>query len=344
MNAYTCKTIQYLDAHLIVSGPLEILDKLIEETMPYFREGNCIKLLQDQYLVSIEITTQGAVTDLPKQTIRSKPITLHAQKVGEIFTLPLEGSFLVRDTTDSIDIVINKKSSSVKIVCSNPSQNQLEILRIIRGLLSGLAQARGYTLGHSAAIEVNGQVVMIAGSKGAGKTSFATTALKSTEIGTRFITNDKCLIGSDWTLWGLPYAIPVSPDCFVDCNEFASYDKYNLRRNKSGKFLFWPTDFVNLFGCGLSEGGQVRLVVIPELDLSSSTVTVHEDGYDNNASLYDILKGGYDDVMPYWLLDLLEIYPLPSHQTHFTDIPLYVLRLRGNPWVFDWLPEVIKRM
>jgi hypothetical protein len=268
------------------------------------------------------------------KSISVKKMHLHTKKEG--FAGKIDDYLLVYDPEVDIIVVTSKKEMRVRVFGVDFNSNQyrlLELIRLVRGLFNVCGQENGSIRGHAAAMTMSQRTFLIVGDKGAGKTSFLTSALQSKEQKIGFITNDKCFIAPDCSVWGLPYAIAISPECLPNCLELKSKQSISTVNRK---LLFWPDVFTNSFNKELSAGGKIDMVLLPDLNLSMSSVNFTKASLSEINSYISILNTDDDVVHPRWLptsLGLKESEKF-SITKELTQIPW--IKMKGNPWNSNW--------
>ena len=146
--------------------------------------------------------------------------------------------------------------------------------------------------------------------KGAGKTSFMTECL-SMNRGIRFVTNDKALLSeknekSKNRVYGLPY--PISVGEFVKNNN----KKLSISlqdRVISGKYYYWPKEWVQIFDTQLSCDVALESIVYVDLCAARHSIEFTEIGKINRRKslLSKFVYSFTDLVNPVWINMVLGI-------------------------------------
>jgi hypothetical protein len=219
---------------------------------------------------------------------------------------------------------------------------EFEVMRIARGLLTGLAERAGWRRVHMAAVALGRRVVGICGPKGAGKTSaLLSLLLLSPELS--LLTNDKALVRSDaagMAVVGVPYAVSVG-DGALNC--VSPLKGAPSIRNLDGKTHYWPSSVASALNCGLQGGGLLTGLLALDLAL--------QDGEGPAASLsrgampaaaLQAVSSFSEKMHPRWIFPRLGL-DIPSHPPlSFADLPQ--AQFRGNPWGNLELLEMVQEM
>lgn len=158
-------------------------------------------------------------------------------------------------------------------------------LRVVRQLLMEHVAASGAVFAHSAAFAVEGQVVLLAGPKRAGKTTLLVHALQATR--TRFVANDRvCLRRATSCIdaRGMPTLVNVrpgtrgffpgrfdGPDDGPDTACFTAAERRIgghpvVRAGPAQDTTLLPAHFAEAAGATMSGGGPLAAVLFPQQD------------------------------------------------------------------------------
>lgn len=314
---------------------LGVLHALKDYTQPYFAWKSCS---DDTAKISIRLGTQSDRFFAQRRVEMSsvgQAITLHADMAGMVAkdggateTLYMNDAFLVSVRNREVHVVTT----------SWGNQEVLEAVRLIRGILGGLAASEfGMVRGHGAAVRVPSDVVLFIGQKGAGKTSFVTSLLRSDGTKAQFITNDKCVLDENRAVWGIPYAVAISPEALVETPQLQSLAT-DRRVTSSGKLLYWPDQYAKAFDRNTDRGGIVTIAVLPHLDLTDKCVRYRPANEPEVVQALNTLTTDDDDVHPQWLCKQLnlDIQKLNSETISQVFATTNFVVAEGNPWYAEF--------
>lgn len=338
-------TISYIGCEVHMRGPVHWVREVERGSRPYFsvRLGERPPEARSfDMLLSSDISTHASLRDVAEcHGIR---VALHAGNSGVM--AQTANATIVHDAGTGMVAQVGESSVTLYPDVTRPDCDQT-ILKLVRGILVAQAVASGCIFAHAAAVCLQGLNILLVGGKGSGKTSFATSMLRGRPEAGGLITNDRCVIGKDGAVWGVPKGVALSPDCLPDAPELR--DLQPDRVLPSGKLLFWPDRFAASLGCRVSAGGPIHGVLGPRLDLGAEGVSVRElcgQGKEDRVSAWsEAITGDLDDVHPEWLTNLIGLPPIHDAsaaervRSRLRQIPCF--EATGNPWRENWLTPLL---
>ncbi len=331
--------LRFLEFRIALEAPHSICEQIIELGHPYFiqENSNSSGLIDLQIRFEIRPDTYG---ELMKNKQAGRNIELHAGMVGVYLSSEIHHQVVVNEKQMIVIIPrIGQEKNLNVIVYELLSGHALELFRLIRGIFIAYAERSGkYIRGHAAGIKINNEVFLILGSKGAGKTSFLTTALK-TGANVSLITNDKCLIDREGNIWGLPYAVTISPESIYDCPEIQLRD--TVGTTETGKHMFWPSKFASAFGAGILQGGKLNAIIVPSIDLLKDKVCISKLTLAESIPYIELLYQDKDKMNPKWLIELLNI-AIDHNTSQKPRMEMFdSYSCAGNPWKEEWVLKLM---
>ena len=259
------------------------------------------------------------------------PVALHGLEPGRAWMRPGEVDTVNLHSGTHFHLKYDPIPSL--LICHNPQDpsHVLEVLQVVRGLLLGALTSAGVVPIHGAVCIINDVGVLLVGEKGAGKTSFLLSALRSFPKST-FVTNDKAIVlrEESLTLFGLPYAVGIGKGTLEAVPELRGHDE----RWEADKLMLWPYALGERLSCALSETTRVRQVWICSLDLRADDITITPIA-DQQEQPATVSISAFSDVMnPTWLLRILH-WPEPQLPA-ITGDSITWFRVAGNPWRGKW--------
>ena len=320
----TAFAVSFLDITCRLDAPEQVAREWAAMTEPFFTVAGGPPPRAD-LLVEVEIGPR------PRPAPDGVPVLLHGDLKGRVR----------RDAGDRW--VVSSELATYTVVAGRPPRVlaayeqgapvALDALRVVRGLLTALAESRGLGKVHAACVDAGGVGIALVGDVGAGKTSFALTGLRA---GSNFVANDKLLVDRHGRAHGLPLAVAIAVESLADlgCELPAE------ARVIDGKWYEWPARVATLCGTACSTSTTIDVVVVCELDLSARRVAALPVTANERARLLTGPVALFSDrIHPSWLAELLDLRPAPA-QPSIPPAASWV-RLRGNPWREDWLDRVL---
>lgn len=252
-----------------------------------------------------------------------RPVVLHQGQRGSIRELP--HGHLVVNRSRGVHYHVEPGCPPAVTCCVAGGRPEVDVLQIVRGLLVGAGAERLAPLHGAVLSTANGDGILLAGDKGAGKTSFALGLLSGPGCdGAALVSNDKVLIDTESRrAYGLPYAIAVCEGTLGELPELAALPW----RWEGGKSLFWPGEVAAALGFRLVPSVVLREQWWCGLDLSRpGTVLRSAPPPDEEPSA---LEKFTSNLLPVWLLELLGNWK-PRAPVRMVDVP--ASRVEGNPW------------
>lgn len=207
----------------------------------------------------------------------------------------------------------------------------LDLLRLVRGILIGHAQAKGMKKAHMSVVSFKGSGIGFIGGKNSGKTSFMLAFLKQFPQSS-FVSNDKVLLSLENSpqVFGLPFAVSIGFGALERCKEIPFTEK---RRVIDEKAYYWPEELAEYLGRAISPSAKLSSLIHVQIDPGATTLRCTEiTGYHEKKEviLENVIRFS-DKTSPHWLLDLLDIHPDCSE---FVDelTRCRLLSVCGNPW------------
>jgi len=144
--------------------------------------------------------------------------------------------------TDGSHLHWEPLSSALRVCPAQPGGGDLYAWQAARAVVTASACQGGHAIAHGAVVAVDGSAVLLAGAKGAGKTSFLLTLLSAGDPHIAFVSNDKSLMrGGDVT--GLPFALTLTPDTIT---RFPAVSAAARGRTAGGKHLAWMSELMDV--------------------------------------------------------------------------------------------------
>ena len=255
--------------------------------------------------------------------------TLHCDMGGKIVEEPNQTIVAVPKLQTVYRVQSSDTGIHIDYVCTRFSAlTSLDLLRLVRGLLIGLAETGGMKKAHMSIVALENRGIGFIGGKNSGKTSFMLAFLKQF-VKSSFVSNDKTLLNKNGKVFGLPYAVSIGFGALTCCKEMPFTDK---RRVIDEKAYYWPEELANYLGRTITP--FVELSSLLHVSIDPGDTILHCSEITNYHEKKDIIKKHVfhfsDKVNPYWLLDLLDIRPENQCADWLLHIPLY--NLWGNPW------------
>jgi len=174
---------------------------------------------------------------------------------------------------------ITYHAKSIDLVAgTNQPQARLGLLRLIRELIAGVVLSTKKVVDmHAAAFSVNGKGVLLAGSKGAGKTSLLCHVMGSTSAA--LLSNDRVFVHFEDTipiLRGVPTMVSIRPktlDVFpilrTPCGSVRSAHK--AKSSSPPGLHLTPAEFAGRLSSGRVSSAVLHAIVLPEISDSLDT-------------------------------------------------------------------------
>jgi hypothetical protein len=260
-----------------------------------------------------------------------EPLLLHQGHRGSI--RKLDSGHLVVNRSRGVHYHVEPGSPPAVTCCVVGGRPEVDVLQIVRGLLVGAGAELLAPLHGAVLSTANGDGILVAGEKGAGKTSFALGLLSGPgRDGAGLVSNDKVLIDTEsLRAYGLPYAIAICDGTLGALPELAGLP----RRRESGKSLFWPVEIAAALGFRLVPSVVLREQWWCGLDLSRLGVVLRSAPPPDQEP--SALAKFTSNLLPVWLLQLLGSWA-PRPPVNVVDVP--ASRVEGNPWR-SWLPRPV---
>jgi hypothetical protein len=258
-----------------------------------------------------------------------KPVVLHQGQRGSVHDLP--SGRLVVNHSRRVHYHVESGLPPTVTCCVPGGRPGIDLFQIVRGLLVGAGAERLAPLHGAVLSTANGDGILLAGEKGAGKTSFALGLLAgSAGEGAGLVGNDKALVDTaTGRAHGLPYAIAICDGTLGRLPELRALP----RRREDGKSLFWPAEVAAALGFPLVPSVVLREQWWCGLDLSRPG-TVLRSAAVPDAEPSALAKFS-TNLLPVWLFELLGAW---SPKPPLGELDLPAARVEGNPWR-RWLPR-----
>lgn len=191
-------------------------------------------------------------------------------------------------------IILMKKSGGIVLIDSNNiyvlvddlyKNSHVELSRYVREIITRVVEEDDFYIMHAAAVEKNGEVIVIAGDKGAGKT---TMLLSLMENGYNIISNDRIFLGireENLFCYAWPGAVAISVDAIYkgmidvqviknlnnmiypqqrirDLKKFIENPNCYAQEFSEDKFDLSCRELANLKGVQFISKGKVKKIVI----------------------------------------------------------------------------------
>lgn len=268
-----------------------------------------------------------------------KFIKLHGSLIGEviseeknkilIFVRNLQVCYVVEHNNGDI--------THIKYVCGRFSEEMsLDLLRIVRGILIGLAQKKdGIKKVHMSIVAIESEAIAFVGGEGAGKTSFMLTFLKQFN-NSFFVTNDKALLilskEKDITVWGLPYAASIGFKTLDSHREIPFNEETRVIKDKA---YYWPQELARYLNRSISSVAKLSSIIAVQIIPSSTQLDCLEVKFNKDKFILDNILSFSDTITPYWLLEFMNISPFMQESANKKWLDLleqrYLYKIIGNP-------------
>jgi len=225
-------------------------------------------------------------------------------------------------------------------ICLDPDseRQRIEAVQVIRGLLLGLEAQRGAEFLHGAVLAIDGRGVLLLGAKGAGKTTFALSALQAGSS-IALVSNDKSVLDGAGLAYGLPYAVAVAPGTLSRLPELQAV----ATRWSGGKAMLWPAQLAAAMAAQLARTVKLEQVWLTRLDLDADGVAVRPIPAAIDHSVVSTSLEFSNAMSPRWLYRLAGL-PDPAigvagrNRLRLLDW----VEVTGNPWR-AWDPVEVAR-
>lgn len=196
-----------------------------------------------------------------------------------IFDEELEVFYRPRERDAHIDI----------LATTNRATRRIALMRVVREIAMLHCQRQGHLVVHGAAFVNAEHGVLVAGAKGAGKTSLLIHALR--DRCNRYVSNDRVIVAMEpdgIRLRGLPTIVsirrhtltmfPYLHDRFVTRPYQHTLSLEESRRKTGSKlqartaYSLSPAQFLDLVGASPAREGQLMTLVFPRIDKSGSAI------------------------------------------------------------------------
>jgi putative hydrolase of the HAD superfamily len=257
----------------------------------------------------------------------SEELRLHGRMPG--FRIEADGADYVLNVGGRAVYRLQREFAGLRleVICDAMSTLvQMDVLRLVRGILTSLVVRNGGQRVHLSAVVRRQQAVAFVGPPGAGKTSFALAALKH-GWADKFLTNDKALVSADapGEIIGIPYAVSIGDGALAQLPELTGLS--NTRRISRETYI-WPADLASALGVVLCPRASIGLLISPRLDLARATPLIERIDADD---VVDEIVQFTEDMHPEWL----EAYfgaPRPAPSAWRPAWPVEILRVTMDPW------------
>ncbi len=208
--------------------------------------------------------------------------------------------------------------------------HRLALAQTVRGILADRILRTTGSI-HAAVVRVAGRGLVLAGPKGAGKTSFTSAVLRAAE-GSELVTNDKGFLFDD-AVHGLPFAVLVGEEGLRRTPELSAVP----RRRAGEKVAVWPSDFAAAFGRRVSTSTTVDVGVWCDARFDTDHLAITPLDMRALGDRVDAALGAFSPAMlPLHLVDDLH-RDLPPRAaaapSSWRSLTWY--HARGNPWSLD---------
>lgn len=146
------------------------------------------------------------------------------------------------------------------------------VRRAIRQYVAYTAEQQGWVQIHASAVLMpDGNVILFAGDKNAGKTS-SMLGLCSSVRGTKFVSNDRVLVHpSSPTALGWPTAVGIGEKALEILG------LHHMKRYETaGKYWLWPEDIRRECGITFAAAGSISLVVCPQFTCRPTPIRIQD--------------------------------------------------------------------
>jgi hypothetical protein len=185
------------------------------------------------------------------------------------------------------------KDISITAAARNLWSGRISLMRVVRELGMNHAIDRGAMILHGAAFQLNGKGILVAGPKGAGKTSLLTYFLQKKAA--RYVSNDRVLVDlarRQPLLRGIPTIITLRKtmlemfpvllrhlrrSCFNPCLRLQEAQNALLGPaaiDEEGRFHLSPGQLCELTGVGVVGGGALSLLIFPLVSAADTCVSM----------------------------------------------------------------------
>lgn len=325
-------TISFLEFNINLECDISIVNKLSRKLVPFFALSKGHNPIDTETFV-VNSNIHDYINLIRKIKKQNNVVNLHSGNKGFFFEdnnyyyyLYLEENMLnIICKQDNVFLVISDFSKDDKI---------LELVKQIRCIfLNKVNKNNFYRRGHVGALRINDAIYLLAGPKGAGKTSFLTTALRSRGHNIEFITNDKAILDNNLNVWGLPYAVSISKECVNECEEI---NVYSSRITDTKKMLYWPNVFCDFFSKDIILGGKISGIIIPDLKLLQ-TIRIAITDQKEREIIEKSIFNDKDKNNPEWLIKREYQGKTDINQSKLDLSSIKHIKISGDPWRSDWV-------
>lgn len=288
-----------------------------------------------------------ALSRLADSSLDRRPMVLHGAQEGVAFVDETGLSSVVHGGGH----VVYQRArvgplARVCFICGEFSDEVvLDLLRIVRGLCIGAAEAAAFRCLHMAALARQGSAIAFIGPSGAGKTSCVLSVLQE-HADAAFVTNDKALVrveAGSACVTGLPYAVSIGRRAFELCEPLA---RLPAVRWFEGEALIFPRDIAWALGRSLCPVARLDGFIWVSLDpeAASAQVRAVDDRRERRAVLSEHVHRFTHQIHPSWLLEWIGLSAGASGEPSDELCELPFLEFRGNPWHSSQLTSVCEAL
>lgn len=205
--------------------------------------------------------------------------------------------------------------------------HRVALVQTVRGILADRILRTTGSL-HAAVVRVAGRGLLLAGPKGAGKTSFTSAVLRAAE-GSELVTNDKGFLLDD-AVHGLPFAVLVGEEGLRRTPELSAVP----HRPAGEKVAVWPRDFAAAFGRRVSTSTTADIGIWCDARFDNDHLAITRLDLGALGDRVDSALAAFSPAMlPLHLVDdLHRDMPARAAAARSSWRSLTWYHARGNPW------------
>lgn len=321
--------VTFLGQIITIETSVDLVARWSEMMSPYMVVTEGLNERSDAYVVVKRKNFDGNALESSPELVK-----LHCGAVG--FSRRHENTTTVHSPSLRVTYVLRRTSNVLFVdymYQDFTEEVNLDLLRIVRGILDLLGQASGLRKVHMAVVSDNQYGAALIGPEGAGKTSFMLAFLAQVEQSS-LVTNDKALMESvskRILAYGLPYAVSVGDEALKRYPPVSS--KLGPRRI-NGEIYYWPNEIVSSVNRSLSICAKLDFILAVEIDPDSNDLKASK--VERSKEITDFFRNNVfafsDQVSPDWLRPWIVQENANDTRTleSLSDLPM--LRLQGNPW------------
>jgi hypothetical protein len=322
--------IQFMNHTCTVNTEIDIARKWATFLNPFF---SIRRKLEDADIRFFVEENPQLVDDLLAAHEDAPPIHLHCGALGRVIEEKPGHLVVVSPALQTVYIVEPcRDQSTITYICREFSHEiDLDLLRLVRGILVGLAQSSKMKKVHVSAVAQEKGIAFV-GKKDAGKTSFMLAFLQQVREAS-LIANDKALVSesqNNLVMWGLPYAVSIGFGALQCCANIPFDEQTRIIGDKA---YFWPRELSQYMGRPISLSSPVEAVVQVQIDVARNDLKTRDIPLEERRKIIQEEIFTFSDMVdPHWLLNFLDIAPAQNQRVRDLLMQKEWYCFYGNPW------------